>query len=72
MITRKFTKHRAINFKNTEKYKSGRGKTVYFPTTQKEQLSTFWLIFLQVFHFLFNVYRIIYIISCLLFNTSHM
>lgn len=29
MITRKFRKHRTINFKNTEKYKSGRGKTLF-------------------------------------------
>lgn len=61
MITRKFRKHRAVNFKHTENTKSGRGKI--FPTTQKEQLLTFWLIVLQVFHFLLNIYHIIYIMS---------
>lgn len=38
---RKFRKHRTLNFKNTEKDKNKRGKIVYSPTTQKEQLTAF-------------------------------
>lgn len=61
--------NKAVNFKNTVKYKNTRGKTVYSCTTQKEQLSKFWLIFLLVFHFLFNGNPIIFLI---LFNPSYM